>query len=50
MVWNVYNPRLRKLTDYMKENIDQSMFFVQVVNNINEDELLFFQHEVMEHY
>ena len=50
MVRNVYNLWSRKQTDNVKENIDWSMSFEQVVNDQNEDALLLFQNKRMEHF
>ena len=50
MVSNVYNLRLQKQTDYVKENIYRSMPFTQVRTDLNEDSLLLFRHKVMENY
>ena len=41
IVRNVWNLHLWNQTDYMKENIDQSMSFAQVGNVQNEDKLSF---------
>ena len=47
---NLYNLRPQKQTDSMKENINRSMLFAEVGNDINKDALLFLHHEGMEHY
>ena len=38
-VRNVYNIRLQNKTDYVKEEINQSMLFAQVGNYLNKDSL-----------
>ena len=43
------NIRPRKQTDYVKENIDQSMSFKKVGNDLFEDAFSFLQHKGMEH-
>ena len=49
MVSNVYNLRPRKQTDYVKENIYQSMPFAQVCIDLNKDVLLSLKNKVMWH-
>ena len=44
---NIYNLRPRKHTDYVKENIYQSMPFAQVCIDLNKDALLSLQNKVM---